>query len=83
MGVLLADEDHIDVPSQVQVIRLGSEHDLEAIAHRLFASLRELEQAGVGVILARTFATRGKGRAIADRLRRAAAGNVTQVGRDD
>ncbi len=80
VGVLLADDDQIGLPPSARVVRLGSERELDAIARRLFASLRELETAGVSAILTRSFESRGRGLAIADRLRRAAAGNVIHVG---
>ncbi|MBV8085670.1 MAG: threonylcarbamoyl-AMP synthase [Chloroflexi bacterium] len=79
VGVLLANEDQIDLPDAVRVVRLGGERDLDAIAQRLFAAIRELEGAGVSAILTRTFETSGRGLAIADRLRRASAGNVKRL----
>lgn len=44
-----------------------------AYARRLFASLREAESAGVGTLFVETVPDRGVGRAVMDRLRRAAA----------
>jgi L-threonylcarbamoyladenylate synthase len=79
-GILLADEDAIDLPPSARVARLGSERNLDLMASRLFASLRALEQGGVAAILTRSFERRGRGLAIADRLGRAAAGRVVHVG---
>ena len=63
----------------VELRYLGSEHDLPAIAARLYMALRELDAAGVSRILVRTFSTDdGLGIAIDDRLRRAAAGRIVR-----
>lgn len=72
VGVLLAAEDAIGLPADVEVRRIGSTEDLAAVARGLFAAMRELEALGVDVILARTFGLEGLGLAIRDRLRRAA-----------
>ena len=56
---------------------LGRRADLETIAMRLYASLRELDTAGVDMILASDVpADEGLGAAIHDRLTRAAAGRI-------
>jgi L-threonylcarbamoyladenylate synthase len=53
--------------------------DLSDVARELYAALRELDTAGVDVILARAFpAEQGLGAAIHDRLRRAAAGRIVR-----
>jgi L-threonylcarbamoyladenylate synthase len=69
---MAADEDDLgDVIAHV--VRLGAEHDLPVVAARLYAALRELDAAGVDVILVRGFPEgSGLGVAIRDRLRRAA-----------
>ncbi len=54
-------------------IDLSPTGDLVEAASRLFASLRELDTAGLDLILARPVPEAGLGRAINDRLRRAAA----------
>jgi L-threonylcarbamoyladenylate synthase len=46
----------------------------EVIAANLFALLRELDEAGLDAIVVEGIAERGVGRAVMDRLRRAAAG---------
>jgi L-threonylcarbamoyladenylate synthase len=76
VGIVAADEDSFE---GAHVVRLGSEQDLAGVAARLYAALRELDAAGVDVILVRGFpALSGLGVAIADRLRRAAAGRVVR-----
>lgn len=52
---------------------LSPRGDLEEAARELFAAMRALDRAGVDVILAERFPERGLGRAINDRLGRAAA----------
>ncbi len=61
------------------VRRAGPRADAPAVARALFASLRDLDGAGVDVILARDFGTAGLGLAIRDRLTRAAEGRVVAV----
>ncbi|MBZ0296546.1 MAG: threonylcarbamoyl-AMP synthase [Anaerolineae bacterium] len=80
VGLLLTDEDRpafADLPVVVQP--LGAAHDLAHIAQQLFAGLRALDAQQVDVILARQFPAEGMGRAIADRLLRAAEGRVIEV----
>ncbi|HLJ36534.1 MAG TPA: L-threonylcarbamoyladenylate synthase [Ktedonobacteraceae bacterium] len=77
VGVLAANED---VPtfqeSAVVVHSPGNASDPQQVATSLFASLRQLENAGVQVILCRNFDTHGLGLAIRDRLLKAAGGRV-------
>jgi L-threonylcarbamoyladenylate synthase len=75
VGLLLADED-LPTFSQckTQIYLLG--YTLEQVATRLFAGLRTLEDAGVDVILCRSFPAQGLGLAIQDRLRKAAGGKI-------
>jgi L-threonylcarbamoyladenylate synthase len=78
VGVLIADEDMpAFAESNTQMYILGN--TLEQIATRLFAGLRTLEEAGVDVILCRSFAEKGLGLAIRDRLRKAAGGKVISL----
>jgi L-threonylcarbamoyladenylate synthase len=76
----------------VNVARVGPSHDADAVAHRLFAALRDLDAAGSSAIVARTMAPvvtglgappvpggAGLSRAIDDRLIRAAGSRVVIV----
>jgi L-threonylcarbamoyladenylate synthase len=47
--------------------------DLADVAHNLYAAMRRMDARGVDVILVRDYGEAGLGRAIRDRLRRAAA----------
>ena len=80
VGVLLADEDLAAFQDNgAFVYSLGKAHAPEQIAARLFAGLRTLEEAGVQVILCRSFGEQGLGMAVRDRLLKAAGGKVIYV----
>jgi L-threonylcarbamoyladenylate synthase len=87
VGIIAAEEDWHTIEGLgsprlqlVEVRFLGSEHDLPAIASRLYTAMRDLDSAGVTRILVRSFsADDGLGVAIDDRLRRAAAGRIVRV----
>jgi len=86
VGLLLVDED---VPAfasltdaggaggesvgRVSVERLGSAGDLAGVASRLFAAMRDLDARGADTMIVRSVGEAGLGRAILDRLTRAAA----------
>jgi L-threonylcarbamoyladenylate synthase len=76
VGLLLMDEDDVSIG---QTVRVGSDARPDLVARRLYAALRELDAEGVDLILARQFPSNdGLGRAVRDRLSRAAAGRVTK-----
>lgn len=78
VGVLVADEDVVAFQdSGASIYALG--RTPEQVAVRLFAGLRVLEEAGVQVILCRSFDKRGLGLAIRDRLLKAAGGKIIKV----
>ena len=81
VGIVVATGDHLDVVSDgVRIAQLGNDGDARDIAANLYNALRELDAAGVDLILARSFQhDTGLGVAIHDRLRRAAAGRVVRV----
>ena len=83
VGVIVADEDQDSVQSigrpanvRLEIRSLASERDVTRIAARLYDVIRELDATGVDQILVRGFPAEGLGQAIADRLRRAAAGRI-------
>ena len=74
VGIIAADQDRIEVG---RVVRVGPVDRLDIVATRLYAALRELDAAGVDLILARQFPSdAGLGDAVRDRLRRASAGRA-------
>ncbi len=85
VGVIVATGDREEVlaalprPASVHLRAPAAEDDLGALAAALYGTLRELDHAGVDLILARSFpAITGLGAAVQDRLRRAASGHVVQ-----
>lgn len=72
IGVLTCRKRH-NLPAGVLQIPLSVSGDLTEAAQNLFAALRTLDQSDVEVILAETCPETGLGKAINDRLRRAAA----------
>ncbi|HMC97333.1 MAG TPA: L-threonylcarbamoyladenylate synthase [Flavobacteriales bacterium] len=68
-GVVSLRTDHGAAMNEV----LSPAGDLNEAAHNLFAALRRLDTSGCAVILAEVFPDTGLGRAINDRLRRAAS----------
>ncbi|MEO8394788.1 MAG: L-threonylcarbamoyladenylate synthase [Chloroflexota bacterium] len=78
VGILAPDSENSAFAGiDAVVISLGS--NLDEIAARLFAALRELDHANVDVILARGYERRGIGAALWERLLRAAEGEIVQV----
>jgi len=76
VGVLLPEDhpaaDQIRAFPQAVIFDWGRFGDLEQLAHRLFAGLRSLDQAGVEIILCPLPSPAGVGDAIRDRLLKAA-----------
>ncbi len=74
VGVLLLDEDVDLIPAEAVTEIVGSWSDPSASAARLFEAMRSLDAANLDVLYARDLAdvSIGLGRALADRLRRAA-----------
>jgi len=81
VGVLCLDGDFPcpETFDEAYLFSFSAVDGLQEAAHRLFDSLRALEERQVDVILTRLFPDQGLGHAVNDRLIRAAAGNVIQV----
>jgi len=85
VGVIAADDDEAALgelggsDKHVLLRTIGAERATDVVAARLYAALRDLDAAGVDVILVRSFpAERGLGTAVQDRLRRASAGRIVR-----
>ena len=72
VGWLVLTEDRALAKQADVSVLLGTVDDAAACGRRLYHALRELDERGVAVILAREMPDVGLGRAINDRLRRAA-----------
>ncbi len=72
IGLLTFQNQYREVPEEHQVV-LSSAGDLTEAARHLFSGLRYLDQLPLDLIIAEPVPERGLGRAINDRLRRAAA----------
>ena len=78
VGLMLSDADAAAFADlDVKIERLG--RNAEQAALRLFAAMRALDGAGVGLILARAPDKQGLGLALWDRLLRAAEGSLIEV----
>lgn len=73
-GVLSFSDEFRNVPQMLQ-IQLSQNHNVTEAAKNLFASMRTLDTMDVSVILSELLPEQGLGRAINDRLRRAAVVN--------
>jgi L-threonylcarbamoyladenylate synthase len=74
VGILSFDRRFPQIPPEQQRA-LAPDGDLEEAARRLFAALRHLDEQDLDIIIAEPAPEKGLGRAINDRLRRAAAAN--------
>lgn len=72
-GLLTWGPSH-EIPGFERIYRLGMGEDLKICAANFFAGLRDLDSAGLDVIIGRLFPEHGLGRALNDRLRRGAVG---------
>lgn len=77
---ILAYEEHAMGYGHRRTLTIGSLTSPESIAHRLFAALRQMDDEGVQVIICETVETEGIGLAIMNRMSRAAAFHVLDVG---
>jgi L-threonylcarbamoyladenylate synthase len=82
VGLLLARGEPVPLPGDIPpgaatCIVLGAPGDYAAMAHNLFAALRDLDAEGVDVIVVRDPGEAGLARALRDRLRRAATERVS------
>jgi L-threonylcarbamoyladenylate synthase len=79
VALLIPDEDTDLAQADDLVATLGPASDPTIIASRLYAALRDLDAQQPDIILARDVGEAGIARAIRDRLRRAASGNVVEI----
>lgn len=77
LGLLLPEQELAALDDlDAERFSLGSHNDLGQIAARLFAGMRALDRAGIASILTHDYPNEGLGRALNNRLYRAAEGNT-------
>lgn len=78
VGIMCTDESKSFYPYEY-VLSLGSRDNLEEIASNLFKTLRKFDEIGVDIVLAEGYDTLGMGKAIMNRLNKAAGYQVIKV----
>lgn len=79
VGILATDETQIAYENYL-VKSLGSRFNMDLVAKNLFSFLRELDAAGVNIIIAEGLPTEGLGLAVMNRLRKASGYNIIKAG---
>ena len=79
VGIIATAESRNAYHNQTALKIMGLRNDESTIAHNLFAILREFDDTGVDVIYSEGFEDSGIGRAIMNRLRKAAGYNILEV----
>lgn len=79
VGVIATVESRNAYHNQTSLKIMGLRNDESTIAHNLFAILREFDDTGVDVIYSEGFEDSGIGRAIMNRLRKAAGYSILEV----
>lgn len=78
VGIMCCDET-LEHYSQEVVLSLGSRSDLSQIASNLFKTLRKFDELGVDIVLCEGYDTLGMGKAIMNRLNKAAGYEIIKV----
>lgn len=76
VGVLTTEENIKAYPQADEVIACGRRTDLASVAHQLYRVLRDFDDRKVDVIYSETFSEEGIGKAVMNRLSKAAGGRV-------
>ncbi len=79
VGIIATVESRNAYHNRTALKIMGVRNDESTIAHNLFAILREFDDTGVDVIYSQGFEDSGIGRAIMNRLRKAAGYNILEV----
>lgn len=75
VGVLTTEEHRDEYDADV-VIACGRREALPTVAHELYRTLRQFDEAGVECVLSETFPETGYGATIMNRLMKAASGRI-------
>ncbi len=80
VGVIATDETQDSYQgSGREVMSIGSRAQIESVAHNLYAILREFDTKNIDLILSESFDESGLGRAVMNRLRKAAGYHIEDV----
>ena len=80
---ILAFEEHLPAYEGMEALSIGRLSEPETVSHRLFAVLRELDEAGIDVMFSEVLPAEGLGLAIMNRLSRAAGFRVIEADQED
>ncbi|QQY79190.1 L-threonylcarbamoyladenylate synthase [Keratinibaculum paraultunense] len=78
VGIMATDETKSKYNKGI-ILSLGTRKNKEAIARNLFSTLRKFDEKGVDIILAEGVDSQGIGKAIMNRMKKAAGGNIIRV----
>lgn len=78
VGIMCSEETIENYPYD-HVVSIGSRNQLEGIASNLFTALRKFDELGVDIVLAEGYDTVGMGKAIMNRLNKAAGYQIVNV----
>lgn len=73
---ILAFEEHLPAYAEAEVLSIGRLSEPETVSHKLFAVLREMDEAGIEILFSEVLPAEGLGLAIMNRLSRAAGFRV-------
>jgi len=79
VGILTVEEKvpfFTDQTKGTEIVPCGKQEDLDSVAHELFAGLRKFDETDVNVVFGHTFSEAGVGKAIMNRLSKAAGHTI-------
>ena len=80
---ILAFDEHLSAYEGLEVLSIGCLADLETVSHKLFAVLRQLDEAGIDLMFSEVLPAEGLGLAIMNRLSRAAGFRTIDADQED
>ena len=80
---ILAFDEHLSAYEGMEVLSIGCLADPETVSHKLFAVLRQLDEAGIDLMFSEVLPAEGLGLAIMNRLSRAAGFRTIDADQED